>query len=97
MSAQVFPDGMVRNPDSAEVPEPSANLPLCILCVLRPTSQGRFHSDKDIVHGTWVVAKGSVGNGKPVRHSLHRTPTQAQQARWAAVQQPGGRDSPCGP
>ena len=26
------------------------------------------------------------GAGKPVRHSLHRTPTQAQRARWEAVQ-----------
>ena len=24
--------------------------------------------------------------GKPVRHSLHRTPTRTQQARWEAVQ-----------
>ena len=34
-----------------------------------------------------VVTKGSADNGKPVRHSLHRTPTQAQQARWEAMQQ----------
>ena len=31
---------------------------------------------------------GKVGRGgqKPVRHSLHRTPTKAQKARWEAVQ-----------
>ena len=34
-----------------------------------------------------VVAKGRGGKAKPVRHQLHRTPTQAQQARWEAVQQ----------
>ena len=33
-----------------------------------------------------VGSKGRRGAGKPVRHSLHRTPTQAQQARWEAVQ-----------
>ena len=33
------------------------------------------------------VVKGGRATGKPVRHSLHRRPTQAQQARWAAVQQ----------
>lgn len=30
--------------------------------------------------------KGGRGSGKPVLHSLHRTPTQAQKARWEAVQ-----------
>ena len=30
--------------------------------------------------------KGRAVKGKPVRHSLHRTPTQTQQARWEAVQ-----------
>ena len=34
-----------------------------------------------------VAAKGRGDKGKPVRHQLHRTPTQAQQARWEAVQQ----------
>ena len=38
-----------------------------------------------------VVTQGSAGKGKPVRHSLHRTPTQAQQARWEAVQQSKGQ------
>ena len=38
-----------------------------------------------------VVTQGSAGKGKPVRHSLHRTPTQAQQARWEAVQQAKGQ------
>ena len=32
-----------------------------------------------------AAAKGEGGKGKPVRYSLHRTPTQ--QARWEAVQQ----------
>ena len=31
--------------------------------------------------------KGKGGKGKPVRHQLHRTSTQTQQARWEAVQQ----------
>ena len=34
-----------------------------------------------------MVAKGGRGTGKPLRHSLHRTPTPTQQARWEAVQQ----------
>ncbi len=33
-----------------------------------------------------VNGKGGRGIGKRVRHSLHRTPTQAQKARWKAVQ-----------
>ena len=37
------------------------------------------------VEGVAVTGRG--GKGKPVRHSLHRTPTQTQQARWEAVQQ----------
>ncbi len=31
--------------------------------------------------------KAKRGAGKPARHSLHRTPTQAQRARWEAVQE----------
>ena len=31
------------------------------------------------------------GVGKPVRHSLHRAPTQAQRARWEAVQKAKGQ------
>ena len=46
--------------------------------------------DEEEVSAKRVVAKGSVGNGKSVRHSLHRTPTQAQQERWVAVQQARG-------
>ena len=34
-----------------------------------------------------VAAKGGRGKGKPVRHSLHRTPTPGQQARREAMQQ----------
>ena len=34
-----------------------------------------------------VAVRGGRGKGKPVRHSLHRTPTPTQQARWEAVQQ----------
>ena len=34
-----------------------------------------------------VAVKGGRGKGTPVRHSLHRTPTPTQQARWEAVQQ----------
>ena len=31
------------------------------------------------------------GKAKPLRHQLHRTPTETQQARWEAVQQAGER------
>ena len=34
-----------------------------------------------------MVVKDGRGKGKPVRHSVHRTPTPTQQARWEAVQQ----------
>ena len=44
-----------------------------------------------------VATKGQRIPGKPVRLSLHRTPTQAQQARWEAVQQAKGQGGyPCG-
>ena len=38
-----------------------------------------------------AAVKGKGGKGKPVRHSLHRTPTPAQQARWEAVQHAKGQ------
>ena len=38
-----------------------------------------------------VDAKDRGGKGNPLRHSLHRTPTPAQQARWEAVQQAKGQ------
>ena len=34
-----------------------------------------------------MVVKDGRGTGKPLRHSLQRTPTPTQQARWEAVQQ----------
>ncbi len=50
-----------------------------LLDSLEPT-----YEDKGRARG--VNGKGRRGSGKPVRHSLHRTPTQAQKARWEAVQ-----------
>ena len=47
--------------------------------------------DEEEVSAEKVVTKVGRGAGKPVRHSLHRTPTQAQQARWEAVQQAKGQ------
>ena len=44
-------------------------------------------ADVEEAEVTGVAIKGRRGTGKPVRHSLHRTPTQPQQARWEAVQQ----------
>ena len=44
-------------------------------------------SYEEEVNGTRVVSKVGRGAGKPVRHSLHRTPTQVQQACWEEVQQ----------
>ena len=38
-------------------------------------------------NGEDVSTRGRGGKGKPVRHKLHRTPTETQQARWEAVQQ----------
>ena len=38
-----------------------------------------------------AAVKGGGGKGKPVRHSLHRTPTPTQQARWEAVQHAKGQ------
>ena len=43
-------------------------------------------TDEEKVSAKRVVTKAGRGAGKPIRHSLHRTPTQAQQARWEAVQ-----------
>ena len=46
-------------------------------------------ADVEEAEVTGVAIKGRRGTGKPVRHSLHRTPTQPQQARWEAVRQAG--------
>ena len=43
--------------------------------------------DEEEVSTKRVVTKVGRGAVKPVRHSLHRTPTLTQQARWEAVQQ----------
>ena len=43
--------------------------------------------DEEEVSAKRVVTKVGRGAVKPVRHSLHRTPTLTQQARWEAVQQ----------
>ena len=43
------------------------------------------HEDGTEVEGVATNARGT--KGKPVRHSLHRTPTPAQKARWEAVRQ----------
>ena len=50
-----------------------------LLDSLEPTGE-----EKAGAQGMGIRAKR--GAGKPVRHSLHRTPTQAQRARWEAVQ-----------
>ena len=50
-----------------------------LLDSLEPTGE-----EKAGAEGMGIKAKR--GAGKPVRHSLHRTPTQAQRARWEAVQ-----------
>ena len=39
--------------------------------------------------------KGKGVKEKPVRHQLHRTPTQTQQARWEAVQQASTTTTSC--
>ena len=44
-------------------------------------------SHEEEVNAKRVVTKVGRGAGKPVRHSLYRTPTRAQQARWETVQQ----------
>ena len=41
--------------------------------------------DEEEVSAKRVVTKVGRGAVKPVRHSLHRTPTLTQQARWEAV------------
>ena len=43
-------------------------------------------ADEDDAHVEGVNARGRGGQGKPLRHQLHRTPTTTQQARWEAVQ-----------
>ena len=43
-------------------------------------------TDEERGRAKTVGSKGDRGTGKSVRHSLHRTPTQAQKARWEAVQ-----------
>ena len=44
-------------------------------------------SDDDEANYEDVATRVRGGKAKPVRHRLYRTPTQAQQARWEAVQQ----------
>ena len=48
-------------------------------------------ANEEGTEGEGVDAKGRGGKGKPLRLSLHRTPTPAQQARWEAVQQAKGQ------
>jgi hypothetical protein len=48
-------------------------------------------ADKEETEVKGGVVKGGRAKGKPVRHSLHRRPTQAQQARWEAVPQAKGQ------
>ena len=48
-------------------------------------------ANEEGTEGEGVDAKGRGGKGKPLRHSLHRTPTPAQQARWEALQQAKGQ------
>ena len=43
-------------------------------------------TDEDKARAGRIGSKGRRGAGKPVRHSLHWTPTQAQKARWETVQ-----------
>ena len=47
------------------------------------------------IEGKAVKIRG--GKEKPLRHRLHRIPTQAQQARWEAVQQAKGQGTPWRP
>ena len=42
-------------------------------------------SDQDEVNVKGKGAKRRGGKGKPLRHQLHRTPTQTQEARWEAA------------
>ena len=44
-------------------------------------------SDGDEANDEDVATRVRGGKAKPLRHRLYRTPTQAQQARWEAVQQ----------
>ena len=44
-------------------------------------------SDDDEANYEDVATRVRGGKAKPVRHRLYRTPTQAQQSRWEAVQQ----------
>ena len=48
-------------------------------------------ADEEETNVKGAAAKGGGGKGKPVRYSLHRTPTPAQQARWEAVQHAKGQ------
>ena len=48
-------------------------------------------ADEEETEVKGAAVKGEGGKGKPVRHSLHRTPTPAQQARWEAVQHAKGQ------
>ena len=43
--------------------------------------------DDDEANDEDVATRVRGGKRKPVRHKLHRTPTETQQARWEAVQQ----------
>ena len=46
------------------------------------------HENEEETDVEGKYSKGRRGKGNPpVRHQLRRTPTQAQQARWEAVQQ----------
>ena len=44
-------------------------------------------SDGDEANDEGVATRVRGGKAKPLRHWLYRTPTQARQARWEAVQQ----------
>ena len=48
-------------------------------------------ADEEETEVKGAAVKGEGGKGKPVRHSLHRTPTPTQQARWEAVQHAKGQ------
>ena len=50
-----------------------------LLDSLEPTNEEKVSSEG-------IGTKAKRGAGKPVLHSLHRTPTQAQRTRWEAVQ-----------
>ena len=77
--------GCFPSPEGSEVPDGTINGHLNqdqrkLLANLESSIQQQTKAKK-------ATAQGRETKGKPLRHQLHRTPTQTQQARWEAVQQ----------